>query len=84
MGITISPNPVGENIIMSLESFSKASIKVKLYSISGQLLVEKDFKSTDINNQLIVFNVGNISDGIYILEVEADNKKFKQKITKWK
>ena len=80
--ITIFPNPVGENINISLENFSKASIKVKLYSISGQLLVEKDYKLTDINNQLIVFNAGNIPDGIYIVEVEANNKKFKQKITK--
>ena len=78
------PNPVGENINISLENFSKASIKVKLYGISGQLLVEKDYKSTDIKNQLIVINAVNIPDGIYIVEVEADNKKLKQKITKCK
>jgi lysophospholipase L1-like esterase len=82
--ITIFPNPVGENMNILLEDCLKASVNVKLYSMSGQLLVEKDYKLTDIHNQLIVFNAGNIPDGIYIVEVEADNKKFKQKITRCK
>ena len=73
--INIFTNPIGENINISLENFSKASVKVRLYSIPGQLIVEKNYKSTDITNKLIVFNGENIPDGIYIVEVEANNKK---------
>jgi hypothetical protein len=78
----IHPNPVGENMIISLENFRNTPASVKMYSISGQLLFEKNFSSAEIQDQRIKLSTGFISKGIYLVVVETDGNRFVEKILK--
>jgi lysophospholipase L1-like esterase len=78
----IYPNPVGENIIISLENLRNTPATVKMYSISGQLLFEKNYTSVEIQDQQIKLSTGLINKGIYLVVVETDSNRFTEKITK--
>jgi hypothetical protein len=80
-GFTISPNPVGEakliNIGLTSEKAFKANVKVQ--NLAGQVLINevKNFDS-GASNQL--FEVKNLSSGMYILSIENEQGVLNKKI----
>lgn len=74
--IQIFPNPT--TYFVNIISENNLIYNVRLYSISGEILIAKRFdqKSVDLN-------ITELVNGIYILEIELDdNKLIKQKIMK--
>ena len=64
---SIYPNPAKNNISFSIESIFNSSLFIRLYSLTGQIMIEKELNSE--NNTL---NISTLSKGCYI--VEFDNK----------
>lgn len=75
--INIFPNPVFNNVLTINTNYPEL-LKLKLFDINGNLLIEK---SIDANNKHIDLN--HISDGIYIIQVSDQLKTLhQQKIIK--
>jgi uncharacterized delta-60 repeat protein/uncharacterized repeat protein (TIGR01451 family) len=62
------PNPSNSTFTIDLNTFSK-NVNYKIYSLSGTLLQEKNSYG-----QKILFDVKNLENGLYIIEVEYDNR----------
>jgi hypothetical protein len=65
------PNPTKGNITIDLRE-QKQNIKATLTNSLGQLILTQQFESTDIINMNI-----DIPTGIYILQLETDNRETK-------
>ena len=75
----VSPNPFKNEINITLENTPKEAIKLKLFSVDGQLLFSE--KEAALNNNILIDNL-NIPPGIYFLHLQMDNHLFTKKIVK--
>lgn len=72
--ISIYPNPTSEVLMLSSENL--VIEKINIYSISGKLILEQKL------NESNSINISGLSEGIYFLEVFADNGKSIQRFIK--
>ena len=76
ISFTVYPNPTSENF--SLESSVGVEKTMKLYTIDGKLL--KDYgKNSDA---VTLININELSSGIYLFKVKAENESKTFKIVK--
>ena len=68
--INVYPNPSSNELNISTNNLS-GNMNVKLYSITGQLLIEENME-TSITNKI---NVSNLQEGIYMLSIAGNNEK---------
>ncbi len=70
------PNPF--NDILYLVSYNKIdNILINIYSISGKLILKKEFKSKYSNE---IFKIEGLSKGIYIVEIITPDTKLTKKV----
>ncbi len=78
----VYPNPFNDDFTISLNSNTSDAIIVRLYDVSGRLIVSKIF-----TNPSVVFkeklNFSNLSAGVYILNVQKGFAKASKKIVKY-
>ncbi|MGZ8505419.1 MAG: T9SS type A sorting domain-containing protein, partial [Flavitalea sp.] len=66
--ITIFPNPVKQEVNVKIASRSRQTLKISLYTVSGQVVYEKT--ETGISDGTIKINRGsNMKKGVYILKI---------------
>lgn len=71
---SIYPNPTKD--IINIENFNEGSINsIKIIDSTGKLVLKQ-------NNNLQQINLKQISQGIYIIQIESDGKLYNQKIVK--
>lgn len=67
--VNIYPNPAHDNIIVKIDNEAHANnILIKIYSISGSLLIQQHI----INNENINLVQKGIQSGIYLIRIETD------------
>jgi len=77
--VLIYPNPIeGGDLNIFLGNLSKDQVELSLFSTGGTAALFK--KSFPVNNNSVQFNVDNLSKGIYILNVKADDVLLTYKI----
>ena len=70
-GFIVFPNPSHDLCTIRLisdTSLTRSEIQVKIYSISGQILVRKEFEGNEI-----ILNCSGFPSGIYIVKLEENN-----------
>jgi uncharacterized delta-60 repeat protein/uncharacterized repeat protein (TIGR01451 family) len=67
--LRLYPNPSNSTFTIDLNTFSK-NVNYKIYSLSGTLLQEKE----NSYGQKISVDVKNLENGLYIIEIEYDNR----------
>lgn len=78
--VTVYPNPsTGDLVTISFQSISSLSVGVKLYNISGDLVLSNVYP---VSSNQIQLDLGTISEGIYFLKVEEGEKIYNLKIVK--
>jgi hypothetical protein len=78
--LNIYPNPVEQQFVIELQNFDQAVQTVRVYDITGQQKVEQPIKNY---RSRISVNVDNLSPGMFLVEVEAENgQTFQQKLIK--
>ncbi len=65
LSYTISPNPTSEKLNISVESVIS---KVRIYSLLGNLVLEKE-----INDKTFNLDVNNLINGVYSIELESQS-----------
>lgn len=76
--VIIYPNPITSgNLNILLGNNSSENIAVSLFHVNGQNIFTKNYKNEDGK---IMFNMDNLSIGIYILNIKANNSLLSYKI----
>ncbi len=68
--INVYPNPAQTDLFINSNNIT-GNTNVKLYSITGQLLIEENMEASMTNK----INVSNLQDGIYMLSIAGNNGK---------
>ena len=77
--VLIYPNPIeGGELTIYLGNLNKQEVTLYLFSTSGRSILFK--KSFPVHNNSVKFNVDNLSKGIYILNIKADDTLLTYKI----
>jgi len=74
----ILPNPVDEFIQLSLGDCFDKDFTIKLFDVSGILILEKNISHQ--NQSLLTINTHPLHTGIYFLKIETENSFFTKKI----
>jgi len=77
--IEIYPNPASRELHILWHGGFKQneSVSVKIYSVTGQQVTSKDFKTTSAET---VLNIESLSVGVYYIKVESDSKFVLEKL----
>jgi hypothetical protein len=78
--LTISPNPATDKITISFAATTDKNVTIKMYCITGEVVYEKRFQSFKTLETLHVIDVSKLSNGIYFLSVQTDEKLMTKKI----
>ncbi|MDQ3190529.1 MAG: T9SS type A sorting domain-containing protein [Bacteroidota bacterium] len=74
----IYPIPSDKEINISYSGEELSNVKIRLESMEGKTLLEKQFRSFSSGNQILQLN--DIAKGIYILQISTEQEHFFQKI----
>ncbi len=71
--IKVFPNPFGSGFYIQVDdALAKDDFRVELHNSVGQFIMEKEISAKDMLNGLVKINVPEVSSGIYLLSVTAD------------
>jgi hypothetical protein len=80
--VFITGNPVHNEINMRFAKIPQTKVSVRLLDMNGKLLASKEFEQLTQSSLHPGINMANFSKGIYILQVNADDKKFINRVVK--
>ena len=63
---SIYPNPANDILILNIDNANKADLTLNIYNVIGKLISSETLKQ---NQQQI--NIGDLSNGIYIVEIKS-------------
>jgi hypothetical protein len=67
------PNPFNPGTIISFNLPMSSHVRLEIYNILGQKVAELVNKQMDAGSYNITFNAGNLSSGVYLYRLEANN-----------
>ena len=75
----IYPNPASEIVTIKLTSVFSGKTKIQITDINGKLVL---VKTVSLNNQIseIPIHVNNLSNGIYLINIQAEGKQYSKKL----
>lgn len=81
--LTVYPNPFENELNISLYSYKKQAVTIKLYDILGHEIVEiEKLVNANSNNNFSISDIAKLPDGLYLLSVAASDKNYYEKIIK--
>jgi minor extracellular serine protease Vpr len=79
--VSIYPNPASQLLFVDAQDIDNKIIKCDIYNLQGQL-VQKQPVATNNSTQQFVFDVRNLTEGIYLLQIETSKGTLTRKIVK--
>ncbi|MBC7861696.1 MAG: T9SS type A sorting domain-containing protein [Bacteroidia bacterium] len=79
-GLSVYPNPAGENVMLTFENTENENTFVEVYDISGKLLINQKF-STSVGKNFINLDLRSLSNGLYILKVKNSSGEKTKKVS---
>lgn len=76
--VNVFPNPVDNQLNISIESAIPVNVQVTLFDISGRAVIAQNFGSVMSENKSL--DLSNQSSGVYFLEVNVDGQKTTTKL----
>ncbi len=71
-GLKISPNPVGNEFNLSIESLSDQKINILIHDITGKTIINKNISLVQGSNNINV-DVNNLEKGLYVITLFDSN-----------
>jgi hypothetical protein len=81
--VVVLPNPVSDNAILNISSYQTQNIIIKMYDMTGKLLVNK-YASLQEGQNNISLNLQNLAKGIYMLTISNENHQIINRIKVFK
>jgi len=83
-GLTVSvyPNPVIQNLNIMIHSRVKSIVDLHLLNASGQIILERSGIKIEEGRNDILLNCGDISNGLYYLNISGDHISAHRKVIK--
>lgn len=78
--IRIYPNPVRDVLTLNLASISDAETLIRIYSLEGKLV--KSYSDIRTNSRVLLDNLDDLNEGIYLLKIIGEEQIFDFKIVK--
>ncbi|MBN1338303.1 MAG: T9SS type A sorting domain-containing protein [Bacteroidales bacterium] len=80
LAFRVYPNPVGDEANLSFILENNAEISVKIYDISGRMVIEQDFGNMVFGLNHVKMDVSSLVKGAYIIHINAGSKSGSEKI----
>jgi hypothetical protein len=83
--IEIYPNPVETELFIPINSSVEQNITIELYSVLGDLLIQREERIANVGSSLVKQDIGNLASGTYVIKVitETEGETVVKKITKY-
>lgn len=81
IAINIFPNPVKDKAIFAISLDQAAPVRIKIYSVTGQMIINNDEGMLEAGKQAIVIDAASWKPGLYLYQVIAGAKTFTGKMT---
>ncbi len=78
----VYPNPSRDFINLSFDLQSFSMVSLKLYSLSGQVIIDRPVEYTSAGNNELKFDIRSLSKGIYICSLKTGDGETTKKIVK--
>jgi hypothetical protein len=78
-GIEVYPNPVDEVVNIDLSQFTGEVNGLKIFNITGKKVYEKSVSS---GHSILDINMGQLADGVYVLQIDTNQGQYQQKLIK--
>lgn len=75
IGLTMFPNPASDFVTLNLDNCSNSNLPLKIYNVVGTLVKSEILEQ---NNSQI--NIGDLSNGVYMVEIKSKDCIVKQKL----
>ncbi len=75
IGSAIYPNPSNGQFKLDFADYNGEEIEVEVRSLSGKMVYKNSF-----NNQSNIVNLGNLADGVYVLQLKKEGQWYGQSI----
>jgi hypothetical protein len=77
--ISVFPNPVIQNLTIQLPTDSNDPVNIKMVNLIGQLVLQQDIYGSEIQ-----LNLGELKEGIYLLDIRSEYDHVIKKVVKAK
>jgi Secretion system C-terminal sorting domain len=79
--LTVSPNPVQEQLTVQVRSQKSAPLRLQLLDLTGRVMDEKNFTQPR-TDQKTVFSVGSLPSGVYLIRADFGGRVLSRKALK--
>jgi hypothetical protein len=69
--LTVFPNPASSNISVGFDLNSKTDVQLRIFDLTGKLMVSENFGSLSTGHQQLEVEVNSLSKGTYLLQIIA-------------
>jgi hypothetical protein len=79
IALNVWPNPANSKIYMKTEFFKDKQTILRIFSITGEVLMSKELWEISVNNETIVISTNDFPNGVYILTTTGIESNFSTK-----
>lgn len=79
--LTIYPNPTSEITNISFDLIKPQNVTMEIRDVAGKLMIVEDYGKLSQGKQNLNLNVNSLSNGIYFVTMNIDNKKVSKKLS---
>jgi len=80
--IKIFPNPVRNEILITIKDFQFKQLRLSLKDVSGKEIMAQEYGSSVANEESIKLNVGELNPGIYFITFQTEQGTIAKKVVK--
>ena len=74
---SVYPNPNNGQFEIKMDGVTNGNVKIKVYSLIGQIVYETEVTNENMTKRI---NLDNISNGVYFIKLNSNNKEYTKKI----
>lgn len=82
MQLSLYPNPVKEELNIELTISTSENVRIEIFQINGVKVFQKDFTQITAGKHMLLWEAGDVSNGMYFLRIKTDSEILAQKILK--
>ena len=69
--VNLFPNPTSGKFKLQIYNLKNKPLSIKMFDVLGELIYKEELR-VDVKNYLQQFDINNLSDGIYYLQIQSD------------